>query len=632
MSNIVVNKFEGIAPRYNKRKLNNDNAQTAENCLLLSGSLVPLKDTTDIQAVAAGTESVFLYNGTWLTWTTDVDVERSPVFEDAYDRIYYTGDGAPKVYGGSPAFAYDLGLPKPTNTPSVAAAAKTATTWSRDWFYFFEGTDGTQYQTGSMTEGVEVTESVVGTTYTATIPAKDPSTPSNAFFVLWFSTPSGYGSLYPEPSKYRGNTTLSIDGALVTGTQTNVGSTATVTLEYDTSAAGDYVVSRRYVYTYVTAWGEESEPSTSSDIVDVSPVQDAIVANMDTSVSGNYNVTHKNIYRTVTSADGSVQYQYVAQIAIGTASYTDSLTDADTAEALPSTNWQAPPSNLAGLVSLPNGIFAGFVGKSVYFSEQYFPHAWNSSNAITLDYDIVGLGVSENSIVAVTTGYPYVITGYAPDAMTVSRINLRQSCSSKSSICNAGVWVIYASPDGMVAVQGGVGKLISDKYYRRSDWQALTPSGMKGEVQDMIVYMFHSSGCVIFDFDEGRSAFTTSDETAAAVYSDLETDTLYVVQSTTLKSFNTGSNKTATWKSKEFDFPGQVTFNMARVTAASYPVTLKVYAEESLIHTQTVTDNNVFRLPAVLSQRAWEFQVESAYEVEEVALVSGVDEFSRGKR
>ena len=75
--------------------------------------------------------------------------------------------------------------------------------------------------------------------------------------------------------------------------------------------------------------------------------------------------------------------------------------------------------------------------------------------------------------------------------------------------------------------------------------------------------------------------------------------------------------------------PQVLGMSCAQVEAESYPVTLKVYADGSLIHTQTVTTRFPFRLPPV-SARDWEFQVEGTSEVFSVALAQSMGELANG--
>jgi hypothetical protein len=64
----------------------------------------------------------------WLTWANDVDVVRSSVASDQYSRIYWTGDGKPKVrgYDAGTTKTFDLAIPKPDRAPLVEAAPQLA--------------------------------------------------------------------------------------------------------------------------------------------------------------------------------------------------------------------------------------------------------------------------------------------------------------------------------------------------------------------------------------------------------------------------------------------------------------------------------------------------------------------------
>jgi hypothetical protein len=78
---------------------------------------------------------------TWLTFTSrDVDVVRSPLVNDTYDRYYWAGDGVPKyniysqIYSGSGG-PYYLGIPTPVTAPTVTPPAGTDET--RAYVYCF---------------------------------------------------------------------------------------------------------------------------------------------------------------------------------------------------------------------------------------------------------------------------------------------------------------------------------------------------------------------------------------------------------------------------------------------------------------------------------------------------------------
>lgn len=120
--------FKGIRPRISKRKLPSGEAQVAENLKLGSADLEAWPENLEITEVNEPyvTQSIFLYEDSvtgviyWLQWANDVDVARGPIKGDSLDRLYFTGDGPPKITYNSlqsaapfPSTAYELGVPKP---------------------------------------------------------------------------------------------------------------------------------------------------------------------------------------------------------------------------------------------------------------------------------------------------------------------------------------------------------------------------------------------------------------------------------------------------------------------------------------------------------------------------------------
>jgi len=700
--------FQGIVPRYEPQLLDQTQAQEAENCDVLSGRMDPIKGTTVVTTVPAGTKSIFPYPtlSTWLNWTTDVDVVRNPLAEDSFDRIYFTGDGVPKVRGTTLTVGeeFPLGVPKPTNKLTLAAQDKTATTtWTREWHYQYEDANGTITQEGTLTEGVDITETTPGKLYNVpVIPARTTAGDTDQI-IAWFDAFDAngilLGRLYPETSFYAANTDFILEGARASAAQASDGGTGgNFVISYDTSRASEYEVFRSYLYTFVTKWEEESAPSLASDVVAINPAEDAKLTNFDVNFPtvSHTNIDTMSLYRTVTTEAGTF-FQFVDDIGfrrspavstvatnkgggkvgipltahlMGTSSrvsitggngaytgtfdvdatttanelvithafdatpflgteivvvtqYIDSKTDSEMGRILPSENWDEPPATLAGLVSMPNGFFAGFVGRTVYFSEPFQPHAWPAGFAITVDYDIVGLGVSENTLVTCTKGTPYAMTGTSPDVVVPSQIPMNQACASKRSIANVMNVVIYASPDGLVAVQGGIGELITENYYRRIDWQELNPSSMIGEVHDNRYHGITTLDHIIFDLDESKSALVSSSVLADGLYSDLESDTLYMVVGTNIVSWRTNATKlTAKWRSKRLHFARRMSWNVMRVVAESYPVIVRAYSKDPAILALTVTFNSdeARRIKRMRDDKDWEFEIESTKPVREFTV------------
>ena len=307
---------------------------------------------------------------------------------------------------------------------------------------------------------------------------------------------------------------------------------------------------RSYVYTYVTDWGEEGAPSPVSLIITVDPTQDVLVNFTDVPPA---NTELRRLYRSITGTSGTF-FQFIDDIDTGTNAYLDVKSDAEAGEILPSENWTAPPEDLAGLVSLPGGFFAGFVGNEIYFSVAYQPHAWPIGFVVAVDYNIVGLGVSGNTLVICTKGFPYNALGYAPDEMSLSRIHLNQSCASKRSITQLGILTCYASPDGLVGIQDGVGRLVSSEYFSRRDWEAFGATSMNGAYYSKHLFLFSGAiASLVWSFDDKRSAVRALSLRTEAVFTHLVTETMYFVEDNEIKAFDQGTgNHTLLWRSKEY--------------------------------------------------------------------------------
>ena len=131
------------------------------------------------------------------------------------------------------------------------------------------------------------------------------------------------------------------------------------------------------------------------------------------------------------------------------------------------------------MCALPGGIFAGFTGKRICFSEPFLPHAWPAAYRIAIEEEIVAIKVVSNGVLVTTKGVPYLVTA-GPDTMTAIRMESSHANLNKRSMVDMGPYVIYASPDGLIAAEGttvrnlteGIitlvnGKLLLPSYYYR---------------------------------------------------------------------------------------------------------------------------------------------------------------------
>lgn len=259
---------------------------------------------------------------------------------------------------------------------------------------------------------------------------------------------------------------------------------------------------RAYVVTYITDWGEESQPSLPSELLTLDQ-NDSVQITVPTPPSGR-NIVGYRIYRSSTTNTGAAFQLVDAKAAVNASLlegafnyldfsnrvYLDTAKQEELQEECPSLIWNEPPAGLKGLVGLPNGIMAGFFGKTLCFSVPYKPYAWPVEYQQTVEFNIVGIGVFGQTAVVLTEGFPYYASGADSASMSVQKIENPQACIAKRTIASSEMGVIYASPDGLcVAGPSGV-QVMTTGSFSKDDWQAAVTSEAFGAFSDGSYYLF----------------------------------------------------------------------------------------------------------------------------------------------
>ena len=675
--------FAGMAPQISPRLLGNDIAQTAQDVNLDSSRLVPITDnsTSTINSSQAPTASsrttIYKYeeddgSETWLEWDEDVDVVPGPVAGNTQDRLYWTGQGGSSgfprmsidslITSGSapyPTTSYRLGIPAPTSseTPSSIITASSV-------------------QGNAITFDGSSASIVIVADETITVTADQYTALANGDAIIYGNGGgSDIGGLSNNTTYYviRGTSpkiklattfTNAIAGSAINLTAVGSGSSHVLT-PLDDGSQTKYSTS--YVYTFVSAYGEEGPPSLASAVFDKVDGQTVQVTLPATSVSGtgrgNNNITHKRLYRSNTGSN-TTAFQYVADVTLGTTTYNDALDNDELAEVIPSTYWIGPPNEdtstypegpMIGLTAMPNGIFAGFRGKRLCFSDAYMPHAWPVSYRITLEEEIVAIGMAGNGLIVTTKGTPYLVSGTDPRAMQVLRIEAAQACLNKASLVDMGNMVMYAGADGLVAAAGTDVQVITEGVISPQQWRTdYYPTVLKGfrwEGKYVGLYTSGSNyGGFIFDPRGGKNTLAlltqTSSTDAAGGFTDPDDNELYLIIDNTIKKFQGGTTyQTLTWKSKEFVPPKPTSMGFVKVDAEAWPVTVKVYGDGTLYYHATISTSGnayavtgsspsfsatdipepVVRLPATVAS-SFSIQIEAAKVVNEVCIAESIDE------
>lgn len=344
---------------------------------------------------------------------------------------------------------------------------------------------------------------------------------------------------------------------------------------------------RNYLYTFISTFGsieEESGPSPVSANISVNPGGTVNISGLPASApAGKYNITKIRLYRVVTGTSSN-PYLKVADVNIGTTTFTDNVTATGLGQVLPSANYDPPPTDLSGLVAMANGILAGFRGNEVYFCEPFKPHAWPSEYALTVEFPIVGLAAFGESLVVATKGNPFVISGTTPASMSQAKLPIYEPCVSKRSIASDDSGAMYASPNGVIKISQGFAGNSTRGLMTRNEWQRYQPATMLGAVLDGRYYLFCEmgadgfKGALILDRNEAASPLTTTTNFTSAVHVEPMSAALHLVDEQTSEvkvwegdSFNFIPYE---WASKQFILPRPLNFGAAQIEASFGDVSL----------------------------------------------------------
>ncbi len=541
MALVRINQFGGRVPKLSDRFIGQSAASIATNCKLWSKTLKPWNNPllVDTNKRNGTLHSIYLYdNSSWFQWEDEVDVERS--------QIAGTSTDDPVPFDRT----YFTGVGRPQVTDSSIATAG----------------GGTQFPANSYDLGIP-----------------RPDTP-----------PAVTAPVHPPDLYVDDNGDPILD---------SVGQEQFIDPVIEAS---------KYVYTFVRIWnGVESEgrPSPVSSLVNVTPGDPVTVSGMAVTMpltepgvpSWDSNVTHKRIYRVATAFEGA-EFEFVGQVALAIDSYVDTKLSDELGEVLATTTWNPPPDDLHSLVAMPNGMMAGLSGNRLCFCEPYQPHAWPIDYRLSVTYLGVGLAVYGQTVCVATIGQPSIASGVDPAYVTMEKLDIRQACVSKQSIADMGDYIIYASPDGLVAFGSGVRQLLTPDFFYKEDWQKYNPESMRAFNYDGYYICFYDNGTTqagfIFDPRDPAIGFVDIELFATAGYSHLESDLLYLVVNDEIVAWDASTTKMVyEWKSGEIIAPEPVNPAVCQIFAKGYPFAFKLFADGVERYTGTVVNNKEFRLP-----------------------------------
>jgi hypothetical protein len=330
--------------------------------------------------------------------------------------------------------------------------------------------------------------------------------------------------------------------------------------------------SRAYIYTMVSAYGEEGPPSPAT--VANGYTTGTWVITIPTPVAGintNRDLSTYRLYRTVTDASGNAAYYQVTEVPInfsGPVTVDDAALDASITanQALSTIGYYPPPAGLQGVVMMANGIAAGFTNeRELWFSAAYLPHAWPAAYALTVDYPIVGLAANANSLSIITEGSPFIAIGVTPDTMTISKIVSNEPCIGRGSIIPAGEGTYYASPNGYILLNTSGTTNVTEPIFEKEFWYTLEPNMIVSGRYALSMACFIKGSAAntvngaVIDFTDANVPFTyinTMTPLVNALTDELSGQVFYVTNTQVLQ-WNPPDGGTLwpyIWKTKKFRF------------------------------------------------------------------------------
>jgi hypothetical protein len=638
MTAVKLNLFGGMIPAQDDALLPEQNAAYSKGAWLYEGVLKGIwtprlaytASSSSVRKIfripKAGRGKANITDSYWLEFNDpDTDILTSPIASDAYDRHYWcspilrpTYNTLARIQAGSAP--YFLGIPAPSVAPTITFS-----------------TNSQPLDAGAGGFGI--------TTFPATMI---------------------YGKVGGAQFEDQGGDTTVEPVLIVDG-------------------ADGIPEARAYVYTWVSTFGEEGPPSPP--VVDTGMVLGSwrigVTAPTISDTTGR-SLAFTNIYRTVTASDGTANYYFVAQIPIGTLTYLDVIDDSTVIgnDTLQSTGWVAPPDDLKGMVAMPNGFFAGFRNNEVFFSEPYRPHAWPVAYSIAVPDDIIGLGVTGQTLVIMTTATPAAATGVHPSSMSLQRMAAQEPCLSRGSIVSSEEGVFYASPNGVVVVSPGAGaQLITKGLLSRQFWQdtinvselrstrfngayfsfgaqlngCFEPTAFAGTAFEETVYGGTTTG-VLLETRDGRVAMQilATDAPVSSVQIDQWTTEIFIQKGQGFYWYDMSDARPRDpfiWRSKVYQAEKLKNFGAVRVfftvpaslgvlSLASPPnhtlvqtlgsqqyLLLRVYAGGTLVATREIQKSGeLIRLPSGFKEERWQFELEGRVVVTNFQVATTAEE------
>ena len=542
---LSVRDFRAEQPRVDARLLPNNYAQRCYGMDTSAGRLDVVRMPASIYSAGRPIRSLYHYSFQgdtyWMTWPGVVDVVRSPVAKDQLGRIYFTGDGEPRMTtfaagvqgsaGPYPAQSFVLGVVAPRTAPTIAGPA------------------------GGTTE----TRAYVYTLVTALQEESAPSPPATA---------SGNASGTWNLSDLDGappNTGAIVSTAIAAGVATiEVPTTYGMTAGDELTLAG----------TGVSALNGRQRILAVTDATHFTVATDAGGSGTGGTwarvAAHNVSGMRKRIYRQVGTG---TTFLLVGEVDAAATTFADSVLATNLITPLPNLEPDLPPKDMHSLARMENGSLVGLSGNELCFSEQGRPHSWPTSYRYSLPADGVALAVVGNGVIVLHESGVSFATAPTPAAASITRIGAAQ-CVSKRGVAPVDGGCLFPARDGLYLATSSSVQLVSGGLFRQAEWEALSPASMEGVFYDRRYFASYLNPDAVMEMLVIDASATGSveriDWSPTALHVSPVDNRLYVAQEQSVMLWGgtvTAGYMIGRWVSKVFALPEPANLAVAQVFA-----------------------------------------------------------------
>lgn len=656
--------FRGQVPRTDNRLLGQQFASQAFNARNTSGRIDPLRGPGLVHTSLASTiGSVFRYRArgatNWLVWPSYVDAAISPTSGDTLNRVFWTGDGEPRmaayddaISGGGPYPAgwYVLGVYPPAAAATIAVTGGALPVEVRSYVYTFVTRYGEEsppspatVYTGNANGTWNLSGMSLPPANTGTVTGATANTPVVGQVTVQLN--SAYGIMANEEITLAG-----VGGMTALNGKRKV-----------LSVSGNNVVvalSTAQTYTSGGTWSR------------VAP--------------HNLTAMKKRIYRTIADV---AEYKFVAEINATDTGFADTVAATALGEPLPTLDADLPPKDGHSLTELANGSFACLSGNQLCFSVPFKPYLWPQAYRYSFSGQGVALSTATNVVIVLReAGKPIIASATLPDSVSMADADIDAACVSKASVVDIGNGCIYASTDGLYMVGPAGVRNITAGLYTFEEWKQLRPDTFKAAYFDQHYYAMHETlegdeeKILRLSLDEPDSIWQITEQVDLLYSSDLDA-ALYAVKGNKIYEWDAddANRYLASWRGPTLQLGSPVNFSVAQVhanfgeilpvddsitqanqlilanadnvdgeIASAEVLTYEVCASALLqqpsisdrivqfslirdgqvVFTKTLNSSKAFKLPAGKKSEIWSYEVAANVSVRSIAMATSMEELT----